>query len=63
MRLLSILFIFIGSGIGYIYYLNFPCQNQCSITSSPFASMIFGGLFGALLFQIFSTIKNYKEGN
>ena len=63
MRLLNMLSIFIGSGLGYIYYLNFPCQNQCSITSSPFASMIFGGLFGALLFQILSTIKKYKEGN
>jgi len=39
--------IVIGSGLGFLYYYFIGgTSGQSAITSNPYASMIFGGLFG-----------------
>ena len=42
--------ILIGALLGYAYYKLVGCSTgACPITSNPYASMIYGGLIGAML--------------
>lgn len=47
---------------GYLYWLYVGCSTgTCVITSSPVLSVIWGGLFGGLLFSLFT--KKGESGN
>lgn len=55
------LFVLGGAALGYIYYRFFGCQGSCAITSSPYRSMIYVAVIGALAALI--TEKENKECN
>tara|TARA_B100001123_G_C15327532_1_gene1030065 strand:- start:1033 stop:1242 length:210 start_codon:yes stop_codon:yes gene_type:complete len=43
--------VFVGSILGYGYYYFFGCNSgNCSITSDPINSMVYGSLMGLILF-------------
>jgi len=49
----------VGGIGGYIYWYKVGCSTgTCPITSSPTMSVLWGGLFGALLFSMFFKKKN-----
>ena len=51
---LTFIGILIGAAGGYAYYYFVGCANgTCAITSRPLNSTLYGGLMGALLFNIF----------
>ncbi|MCX7696371.1 MAG: hypothetical protein N2Z72_01600 [Bacteroidales bacterium] len=43
----------VGGVLGYVYYINWGCTSSCSITSTPFKSVAFGGILGALIADFF----------
>ena len=49
----------IAGGVGgYLYYSFIGCSSgQCSITSSPVNSTLYGAMMGGLLFNIFTGNK------
>ncbi len=54
----SIFGIVIGVIGGYIYYLKVGCTSgSCPITSNPFMSMLWGGVIGYLLGDLFKKLK------
>lgn len=58
--ILSIVGLVIGIIGGYIYYLKVGCvDGTCAITSNPWLSMLWGGVLGYLLFDMFN--KKKKE--
>ena len=59
--LLSVIGLVIGIVGGYIYYLKVGCvDGTCAITSNPWLSMLWGGILGYLLFDIFNKKKVKK---
>ncbi len=45
----------IGAGGGYIYWYYIGCTSgTCPITSSPYASVVWGAILGGLLFSMFN---------
>ncbi len=45
----TVLGVVIGAALGFIYYKLVGCSSgACPITSSPFSSMLYGGLMGFL---------------
>lgn len=38
---------------GYIYWYNWGCDGSCLITSSPYRSMIYFGIMGIFMNQLF----------
>ena len=53
--------IVIGILTGYLYYIKVGCTSgTCPITSSPWMSMLMGGIIGYLLGDVF-TKKKTKE--
>jgi len=47
---------------GYIYYIKIGCvSGSCAITSNPWLTMLWGGLMGYLIFDIFNV--NRKKTN
>lgn len=60
--LLRIIGVVVGVIGGFVYYYYVGCQSgTCPITSNPYASIVFGGIFGYLLFDLFT--KKEKKGN
>ncbi len=58
--ILSIIGLIVGAIGGYIYYLKVGCvDGTCAITSNPYLSIIWGGVLGYLLFDMFN--KKKKE--
>ena len=58
--ILSIVGLVVGAAGGYIYYLKIGCvDGTCAITSNPWLSMLWGGILGYLLFDMFN--KKKKE--
>lgn len=55
------LFVLGGALVGYGYYYFFGCDGSCAITSSPYRSMIYVAVIGALVAAI--TEKENKECN
>lgn len=45
---------------GYLYYYFIGCNQGCAITSNPYSSMIYGGIFG-LLFTNFKISRKADE--
>jgi hypothetical protein len=62
---LSIIGLLVGILGGYIYYLKVGCvDGTCAITSNPWLSMVWGGVMGYLLFDMFSKKKkNIQESD
>jgi hypothetical protein len=46
---------------GYIYYLLFPCETGCSITSSPLITMLVGAFIGGFVFQFINEVFFVKS--
>ncbi len=56
--LLSVIGLVVGVLGGYVYYLKVGCVNgTCAITSNPWLSMLWGGVMGYLLFDMFNKKK------
>ena len=54
--------IVVGMIAGYLYYQQIGCvSGTCAITSKPLNSMLYGGLMGGLLFNLFVTSQKKKE--
>ena len=54
--------IVVGMIAGYLYYQQIGCvSGTCAITSKPLNSMLYGGLMGGLLFNLFEKKKKKKE--
>ena len=54
--------IVVGMIAGYLYYQQIGCvSSTCAITSKPLNSMLYGGLMGGLLFNLFVNKKKKKE--
>ena len=54
--------IVVGMIAGYLYYQQIGCvSGTCAITSKPLNSMLYGGLMGGLLFNLFVTSLKKKE--
>lgn len=54
----SVIGLVIGAAGGYIYYLKVGCvDGTCAITSNPWLSMLWGGVMGYLLFDMFRKKK------
>ena len=54
--------IVVGMIAGYLYYQQIGCvSGTCAITSKPLNSMLYGGLMGGLLFNLFVTSTKKKE--
>ncbi len=48
------LFVFAGMGLGYLYYSQIACTTgACSLQSSPYFSILWGGLLGYLIPDLF----------
>lgn len=46
----SLIAILVGGAAGFLYYYFIGCSSgSCAITSSPYASVAFGGFFGYFL--------------
>jgi len=46
----TLLGVLIGSMLGFLYYYFIGCSSgACTITSSPYGSIIIGGIFGLLV--------------
>ncbi len=55
---LSLIGAVVGGIGGYIYYIKVGCTSgSCPITSNPWLSIIWGVLFGYLLFDMFKEKK------
>ena len=54
--------IVVGIFGGYIYYLKIGCSSgTCPITSNPWMSMLWGGILGYLIIDLFKKKKIKKE--
>ena len=47
----------IGAIVGYLYFLYYGCQGNCTITSKPLNTTLYGMLMGGLLFSMFDSKK------
>lgn len=55
---LTIVGVVVGAAGGFAYWHFIGCSTgTCPITSNPYLSMLWGGVFGGLLFSIFNTKK------
>lgn len=60
--LLSIIGLVVGIIGGYLYYSLVGCKTgTCAITSNPWLSMLWGGIMGYLLFDMFSKGRNHPK--
>ena len=61
-HLLQIVGIVVGMLGGYLYYFYIGCSSgTCPITSNPYISVVYGGLMGYLIFDMFK--KKEKTSN
>lgn len=63
-HLLKIIGIIVGMTGGYLYYYFVGCNSgTCPITSNPYISVIYGGVIGYLVFDLFKKkeVKDHAE--
>jgi hypothetical protein len=63
-HLLKIIGVIVGMTGGYLYYYFVGCNSgTCPITSNPYISIIYGGVMGYLVFDLFKKkeVKNHVE--
>ena len=63
-HLLKIVGVIVGMTGGYLYYYFIGCNSgTCPITSNPYISIIYGGVMGYLVFDLFKKkeVKNHVE--
>jgi len=63
-HLLKITGVIVGMTGGYLYYYFVGCNSgTCPITSNPYISVIYGGVMGYLVFDLFKKkeVKNHAE--
>lgn len=63
-HLLKIIGVIVGMTGGYLYYYFVGCNSgTCPITSNPYISIIYGGIMGYLVFDLFKKkeVKNHVE--
>jgi len=63
-HLLKIIGVIVGMTGGYLYYYFVGCNSgTCPITSNPYISVIYGGVMGYLVFDLFKKkeVKNHVE--
>jgi len=53
--------VLIGGIAGYFYYINFACNSGCPLNSSPYMSILWGGVLGYLFSDMFKGKKPKKE--
>ena len=59
---LSIVGIFVGALLGYLYYHFIGCTTgSCAITSKPLNSTLYGMVMGYLMFSVFENSKQQKQ--
>ena len=51
----------VGGFGGYLYYLAFPCEGGCTITSNVMITVIIGAFIGGFLFQLIHEIFYSKS--
>jgi len=49
--IITIAGVIVGGIAGWLYWKNFGCQGNCTITSKPLNSSAYGALLGGLLFN------------
>jgi LytS/YehU family sensor histidine kinase len=63
-HLIKIIGVIVGMTGGYLYYYFVGCNSgTCPITSNPYISIIYGGIMGYLVFDLFKKkeVKNHVE--
>jgi hypothetical protein len=55
--LIYVAFTIMGIVAGFLYYRLVGCNRGCTITSSPYLSMLWGGMIGFLLPGVFEKPK------
>lgn len=56
----------VGGIVGYLYFLAFPCEGGCSITSDVLITIMLGTFLGGFLFQIIHElffVESKQNGN
>jgi hypothetical protein len=51
----------VGGLGGYLYYLAFPCEGGCTVTSSALITVMLGAFIGGFVFQFISEIITPKS--
>lgn len=61
-NILGLIGLVVGAIGGYAYYFFIGCSSgSCPLTSNPYISVIFGGLIGYLLFDMFKKTEKKDE--
>jgi hypothetical protein len=59
---IAVIGLIVGAIGGYIYYANVGCvSGTCAITSNPWMSSGWGGVFGYLVFDMFNGRKKKEK--
>lgn len=59
---LTVIGVFLGALIGWVYWYNIGCDNGlCTIKSDPWNMTIYGALMGGLVFDMLKGLKWFKS--
>jgi hypothetical protein len=59
--LIAVVGYMVGAIGGFVYYNLFPCETGCTITSSPFITMLIGAFIGGFVFQLINEMFFVKS--